>query len=144
MVLRKYVNCRIGSLEIPMKKTANLYLVNCRIGSLESQKDKGWQVILVNCRIGSLEKSKRPRLAKEIVNCRIGSLERKSRKNGKPWQVNCRIGSLEIEMILQKFILRLKFSHPLLHRVPHSQPGRCGLFLCGNRVSHPVSRPGRR
>ena len=124
MVLRKYVNCRIGSLEIPMKKTANLYLVNCRIGSLESQKDKGWQVIL--------------------VNCRIGSLERKSRKNGKPWQVNCRIGSLEIEMILQKFILRLKFSHPILHRVPHSQPGRCGLFLCGNRVSHLVSRPDRR
>ena len=37
-----------------------------------------------------------------------------------------------------------KSSNPILHRVPHSQPGRCGLFLCGNRVHRPVSRPGRR
>ena len=37
-----------------------------------------------------------------------------------------------------------KSSNPILHRVPHSQPGRCGLFLCGNRVRRPVSRPGRR
>ena len=37
-----------------------------------------------------------------------------------------------------------KSLNPILHRVPHSQPGRCGLFLCGNRVRRPVLRPDRR
>ena len=37
-----------------------------------------------------------------------------------------------------------KSSNPILHSVPHRQPGWCGLFLYGNRVRRPVSRPGRR
>lgn len=36
-----------------------------------------------------------------------------------------------------------KSSNPILHRVPRSQPGRCGLFLCGNRVRRPVLRTDR-
>ena len=118
--------------------------VNCRIGSLEMEQSDRDNVRTVNCRIGSLESNRKICQFGCHVNCRIGSLEKMILTTIHPLNVNCRIGSLEIEMILQKFILRLKSSNPILHRVPHSQPGRCGLFLCGNRVSHLVSRPGRR
>ena len=54
-VQKTTVNCRIGSLEMWLRKNYPDCPVNCRIGSLEIDMRIAWIEGMVNCRIGSLE-----------------------------------------------------------------------------------------
>ena len=49
------VNCRVGSLEMPIVPFGSPRKVNCRVGSLEIKLALVYLLHLVNCRVGSLE-----------------------------------------------------------------------------------------